>query len=169
MTAVTAPRARTGARAPAVRSGTQPAVRSGTQPVRRWGTQPVRAHRAARRVSGARAGIGVFVAAALVFAFVSAVLFHVVLAQGQLELDRLDAQITAERREYEQRRLAASTYASPPRIIEEALRQGLVIPPEPPTYLIVEGAPVPDANAGNPSTTLDDWEDVKPNLGDNPP
>jgi hypothetical protein len=116
-----------------------------------------------------RVGIGVFVAVAVVFVLVSAVVFHVVLAQGQRELDHLDSQIAAERHEYEQRRLATSTLASPPRIFEEAQRFGLVIPPGPPTYLIVEDAPAPDANAGNPSTTLDDWEDVKPNLGDNQP
>lgn len=108
-------------------------------------------------------------AGCVVFVLVSAVLFHVLLAQGQLELDRLDAQIAVERREYEQRRLEASNSASPPRIIEAAQRQGLVIPPEPPTYLQVEGAQVPAADAGNPSTTLDDWEDVKPTLGEHQP
>jgi cell division protein FtsL len=187
MTTVSAPRAR-GRTQPVRRSGTQPVRRSGTQPVRRSGTQPVRrsgtqpvrpirradgrarAHRPARTAAGLRAGIGVFVAAAAVFVLVSAVLFHVVLAQGQLELDRLDARISAERQEYEQRRLETSTLASPQRIQEEAERQGLVKPDGPPVYLYVEGAPLPAADdARGTATTLRDWEKVKPSLGDNRP
>ena len=109
------------------------------------------------------------VALVVVFVLVSAVVFHVILAQGQLELDHLDAQIAVERREYEQRRLATSQLASPQRITEEAQRQGLVVPTEPPIYLEVPDAKVPAGRAVNPPTTLDDWEEVKPNLGDNQP
>jgi cell division protein FtsL len=111
----------------------------------------------------------VFVAMAIVFVLVSAVVFHVILAQGQLELDRLDGQIAVERREWEQRSLATSQLASPQRITEEAQRQGLVFPAEPPIYIEVPGATVPAGRAVNPPSTLDDWREVKPNLGDNPP
>ena len=58
-------------------------------------------------------------------------MFHVVLAQNQLQLDRLNAQITKEQRTYEQRRLTASLLASPQRIIQEAERLGLVVPARP--------------------------------------
>ncbi len=148
-----------------------PRARTRTQPVRRSGTQPrARVHRPARSVSRVRVGIGVFVAVAAVFVLVSAVLFHVVLAQGQLELDRLDEQIASARHEYEQRRLETSTLASPQRIQEEAERQGLVHPDGPPVYLYVEGAPLPATDdARGTATTLGDWEEVKPSLGDNRP
>ena len=92
------------------------------------------------------------------------------LAQGQLQLDRLDARIATERREYEQRRLETATLASPPRIIEEAQRQGLVLPVDPPPYLHVPGFEVPaDDAAGTAPSTLDDWEQLKPTLGDTRP
>ena len=65
-------------------------------------------------------------------------MFHVVLAQNQLQLDGLNVQITKEQRTYEQRRLTASLLASPQRIIQEAERLGLVVPPDPPQYLYVD-------------------------------
>ncbi|HEX5586628.1 MAG TPA: hypothetical protein VFZ17_04930 [Acidimicrobiia bacterium] len=168
MTAVAAPPR------PRRRSGTEPARRSGTQTKSRSGAQPARARAArpsARVATRTRSGsrVTVLVALAIVFVLVSAVVFHVILAQGQLELDHLDTQIAAERREYEQRRLETSQLASPQRITEQALRQGLVVPPEPPIYIELPGAKTPAGRAVEPPSTLGDWEAVKPNLGDNQP
>jgi hypothetical protein len=120
----------------------------------------------ARRDPVAR--VGVFVVLATVFTLVSAVVFHVVLAQGQLELDRLTREMSVVRREYEQRRLQTSMLASPQRIIQEAQRLGLVIPADPPTYLEVLGAPALPTQGGETATTLGDWKKVKPHLGDEP-
>jgi cell division protein FtsL len=121
------------------------------------------------RVTPARSR-GFAVAAVLtVVALVVAVVFHVILAQGQLQLDHLDTQIAAERRQYEQLRLETSQLASPQRITEQAQRQGLIVPAEPPIYLEVPDAKVPAGRAVNPPSTLGDWEEVKPNLGDNQP
>jgi hypothetical protein len=103
-----------------------------------------------------------------VFTLVSAVVFHVILAQGQLQLDQLTRDIEVARREYEQRRLETSMLASPQRIVQEAQRLGLVVPPDPPTYLEVPGAPVPAAAGSETATTLGDWKKVKPHLGDEP-
>jgi cell division protein FtsL len=192
MTAVVAPPARTRTRTPNARVGAQPARRSGTQPARkpaaRSGTQPARkpavrsttpparkpattraqrrARVAVRQRSRVRVGVGVFVVGAALFVFVSAVLFHVLLAQGQLQLDRLGTEITAAQRDYEQLRLQTSTLGSPPRVIEEAQRQGLVIPSEPATHLEVPGAKVLSAGATSPSAgTLDEWQGMKANVG----
>jgi hypothetical protein len=104
----------------------------------------------------------------VVFVLVSAVLFHVVLAQGQLQLDHLDSRIASERLRYEKLRLTVSTLSSPQRIIEQAEAQGFVIP-DAPIYLEVPGAKVPAGRAVSPATTLGDWEDVKPHLGDAEP
>jgi cell division protein FtsL len=155
------------ARPPVRRSATEAVRRSATEAVRRSAPEAVRRPAPARH--GTRAGVGVFVAVAVVFVLMSAVLFHVLLAQGQLELDRLDDAIAVQRREYEQLRLETSKLEAPPRIIEAAQYQGLVIPAEAPTYLDVPGASPAKANGAHPSTTLDDWEDVKPNLGDHQP
>ena len=163
MTAVAPPAARP-------RTRTQPHARSHTRA--RHGARP--APRTTTRVathgsSRSQVGVGVFVVVTVVFVLVSAVVFHVLLAQGQLQLDRLDAQIADERRKYEQLRLETSTLASPPRIIEEALRQGLEKPPEPPPYLHVPGFEVPADDAGAAPRALDDWEQLKPTLGDTRP
>jgi cell division protein FtsL len=110
----------------------------------------------------------VFVVLAMVFTVVTAVVFHVLLAQSQLQLDRLDRDISVARREYEQRRLEVSTLSSPQRITQEAQRIGLELPADPATYLEVPGAPAPPAAAGETATTLGDWKKVKPHLGDEP-
>ena len=109
-----------------------------------------------------------FVVLAIVFTLVSAVVFHVILAQGQLQLDHLSREISSARRQYEQRRLQTSILASPQRIIQEAQGLGLVMPPDPPTYLEVPGATAPPAGGGETATTLGDWKKVKPQLGDPP-
>jgi cell division protein FtsL len=104
-----------------------------------------------------------------VFALVSAVVFHVVLAQHQLQLDRLNAQIANEQRTYEQRRLTASLLASPQRIIQEAQRLGLVMPPDPASYLYVDKAPLPDNDDGSTADTIANWSKTKPSLGPQQP
>ena len=115
-----------------------------------------------------RAHVAVFVVVATIFALVSAVVFHVVLAQSQLQLDGLDRKIDTARREYEERRLEVSTLASPQRIIEQAEALGLVMPDNPPSYIVVPGAPTPAAQGGGTATTLDEWKKVKRHLGDGP-
>ncbi len=104
-----------------------------------------------------------------VFALVSAVVFHVVLAQNQMELDHLNGQIAKEQRTYEQRRLAASVLASPQRVIQEAERLGLVQPTEPAQYLWVPDAPMPKADDGSTADTLTDWSKTKPSLATDEP
>jgi len=96
------------------------------------------------------------------------VVFHIVLAQGQLQLDRLDREIEVARRDYEVRRLQVSSLASPERIVQQAQALGLELPAEPPTYLQLPDAPVPAAVGGQTATTLDDWKKVKRHLGDVP-
>jgi len=170
MTTVVAPVRRARAGAP-----TRARTSAPTAPHARGRSAPRRASTRARTVAPTaatartRARAGIAVAVALVFVLVSAVLFHVVLAQGQLELDGLDSRIAAERTEYEKLRLAVSTASSPQRIIEQAQELGFVIPDTPPVYIQVEGAKATAGSAVNPATTLGDWEDVKPYLGDTQP
>ncbi len=104
-----------------------------------------------------------------VFALVSAVVFHVVLAQHQLELDRLNSQITKEQRTYEQRRLITSLLSSPQHVIQEAERLGLVVPPDPAEYLYVPDAPLPGNDDGSTADTIANWSKTKPSLGPQQP
>jgi hypothetical protein len=128
---------------------------------------PARAHAPARPHAIGR--LGALLALLTVFAVVTAVVFHVVLAQKQLELDRLNQQITKEQRIYEQRSLSASLLASPQRIIQEAQRLGLVVPDQPAEYLQVEGAPPLQADDGSTANTFSDWSKTKSSLGPQQP
>jgi cell division protein FtsL len=148
----------------AVGAATRPARRPATQPARRASEQP--ALRVAAREQRAR--VVTFVVLATIFTLVTAVVFHVVLAQGQLQLDRLDRVMDSARREYEERRLQVSTLASPQRIVERAEALGLEMPDQPPSYIVLPGAPPPAATGGETATTLDDWKKVKQHLGDGP-
>jgi hypothetical protein len=104
-----------------------------------------------------------------VFALVTAVVFHVVLAQNQMELDRLNGQIATAQRTYEQRRLTESLLASPQHVIQEAERLGLVQPTDPAQILYVPGAPLPKTDDGSTAETLGDWSKTKPSLGPRQP
>jgi cell division protein FtsL len=124
------------------------------------------------RVAPARertGSIGTVLALATLFALISAVVFHVVLAQNQMQLDRLNGQIAKEQRAYEHNRLTTSQLSSPQRIIQEAERLGMVPPAAPPQYLRVPGAPRPAADGEATATTLDDWSKAKSSLGDQQP
>jgi len=113
--------------------------------------------------------VGALLAFFTVFALVSAVVFHVVLAQNQMQLDRLNVEIAKEQRTYEQRRLTASLLASPSRIIQEAERIGLVVPATPAQYLYADDAPMPKTNDGATADTIADWSKTKPSLGPRQP
>ncbi len=109
------------------------------------------------------------VGALVVVALLAAVAFHVQLAQGQLELDRLDRQTAAARAQYQQLRLEYAQQSSPAAIVYRATALGMVRAGDVPTYLVVPdaqpSAPAPDQT----STTLQDgWKKVKPHLGTQP-
>jgi cell division protein FtsL len=148
-----------------------PARRRAVAPPRRRSAPP--AARPALRVAPARARsghLGTLMVVAVLFALVSAVVFHVMLAQNQLQLDRLNSQIAAEQQRYEQRRLTVSELSAPQRIIQEAERLGLILPAQPPQYLFVPGAPPLASDAGaTATTTLPDWMKAKPSLGSQQP
>lgn len=151
-----------------------PAAR-GAYPARRASARPAPARPdgasrpALRLATYTRSGrVAAFVVLASIFTLVSAVVFHVILAQGQLQLDSLSREISSARREYEVQRLKASILASPPRIIQESQRIGLVRPDDPPTYLLVPGATAAPSVGGETTTTLGDWKKVKPSLGSPP-
>jgi hypothetical protein len=124
-------------------------------------------HAAARPFAVGR--VGAVLAIVTVFALVTAVVFHVVLAQNQMQLDRLNVQIAKAQRTYEQRRLTASLLASPQRVIQEAERLGLVLPSEAAQLLYVPNAPLPETDDGSTADTLGDWSKTKPSLGPQQP
>ena len=109
------------------------------------------------------------VGALVVLALLAAVAFHVQLAQGQLELDRLDRQTAAARAQYQQLRLEYAQQSSPAAIVYRATALGMVRAGDVPTYLVVPDAPPSAPAPDQTSTTLQDgWKKVKPHLGTQP-
>lgn len=94
------------------------------------------------------------------------VAFHVVLAQTQVSLDRLEKRTDAAERRYEETRFQYAQLSSPSRIMQRAAQIGLVSPTSPPSALPVQG-PVP-AEPDATSSTLNGWTTVKPTLGAGP-
>jgi cell division protein FtsL len=125
---------------------------------------------------------------ALAGAFFVAVVFglvwlHVVLAQNQFRLDRLDARVSDEQSQYERSRLQVDQLESPQRIVDTAEGKLGMVPPSTVIYLTPSAPPATTAPPGPtaPSTTLPakpgpatvaapaghaltDWTSVKPLL-----
>jgi hypothetical protein len=107
--------------------------------------------------------------ALVVIALFAAVAFHVQLAQGQLELDRLERQTATARERYQQLRLEYAQQSSPAAIASRAAALGMVRAGEVPTYLVVPDAPTSAPAPDQTSTTLQEgWKKVKPHLGTQP-
>jgi hypothetical protein len=94
------------------------------------------------------------------------VAFHVVLAQNQVALDRLERRTSAAERRYEEARFEYAQQSSPARIMQRAAQLGLTAPATPPAAVPVAGQvhEEPDSTSG----TLNGWTDVKPTLGPSP-
>jgi cell division protein FtsL len=104
---------------------------------------------------------------AAVVTLLTVVAFHALLAQSQIELDRLEQRTAAAEQRYEEARLEHSLASSPERITARALELGMAPPSRPPIVVPVAGDDVPappDATSG----TLNGWTDVKPTLSPNP-
>ena len=92
----------------------------------------------------------------VVVALFAAVVFHVQLAQGQLELDRLERQTVAAREQYQQLRLQYAQQSSPAAVVHRATALGMVRAGDVPTYLTVPDAPSSTPAPDQPSTT-EEW------------
>jgi hypothetical protein len=85
----------------------------------------------------------VFAALGTVVLVLALVVAHVLLAQSQLTLDRLNGQVDAARRGYEQARLQQAQLAAPASVIARAATLGLVPPAQPPIAVTVPATPAP--------------------------
>ena len=107
---------------------------------------------------------GTVITAVAVFAVVA---FHVMLAQGQVGLAKLQTEVSSAERDYQQARYAHAQAASPDRIIALATKMGLVPADRPPLPVAVPepAAPSTDTSGGG---TLDGYTTVKSSLADGP-
>jgi hypothetical protein len=91
--------------------------------------------------------------------------FHAFLAQNQVRLDRIRADIAAAEARYDQARLENSELSSPERITAEAVRLGLGVPEGAPVAVPISGA-VP--KRGDSSDTIENYREVKRHLDPSP-
>ncbi len=150
-------------------------MRTATAPVRAPRSSPAPAkprHLAvvdpAERKRERRARIGVRSAVAAVIAAVLIVVgFHVLMAEGQMQLDRLDVATKTEQQRYEALRLKYAERSSPEAVIDRANAIGM-IPATSQRYLSVPGLSVKDStddgSGAMASSLARDWEKVKKHL-----
>ncbi|MGH9058485.1 MAG: cell division protein FtsL, partial [Acidimicrobiales bacterium] len=130
---------------------------------------PGRLHRSRRLFVGAGAALVVAVAFALVY-------LHVVMAQKQIELDRLNAQVAQRAHTYQQLRLEVARLSSPQQIISTAEGRLGMRQPASVTYLQPPAGTRPAASAastlGSSSATapagLSNWPQIKSELAGRP-
>lgn len=124
--------------------------------------------RARRRRARVLAFAGSIVACAVLFGLVA---FHVVLTQGQLQLDELRARAAEAQQRYDRYRLEVAELESPERIVSVAQeRLGMVPPPEI-TYLSptgVKAGVTPAAPRDEERKPATSWPTVKAHLSGRP-
>lgn len=121
--------------------------------------------KAARRERQLRRGIWLFGLVSVVSVFV-VVAFHVMVAQSQLQLDRLTRQTAVQQQRYERLRLEVAQLSAPQRIAKRAEELGMQ-PGGPSTFITV-----PEAGASrptqDPTSSTADYQKVKQHLGTRP-
>ena len=124
-----------------------------------------------RRRRRPRRGLVVVGSMIVVFtALLATTAFHALLAQGQQNLDRTNAKVTAAQQRYDQLRLEVDQLSAPDRIVSEAENLGMVTPSkvQPITPAPGAGATVPNvpgADGPSASSGSSDYPAVKPYLG----
>jgi cell division protein FtsL len=105
------------------------------------------------------------------------VAFHVVLTQGQLQLDQLQSRAADEQARYDRLRLQVAELEAPERVVAEAQQRLGMVPPPGVTYLSPTGvatstAPPAAGRAGTGRATADQpatsWPVVKAHLAGQP-
>jgi len=123
---------------------------------------------AQRRVSRVRRMLWAF-AGLVACSLIATVVFHVVVVQSQLQLDRLERDVANGQDRYEQLRLQVALLTSPERVVTRAQALGLVPSTEAPTPVAVPGGTVPPWADDSTATTLaESWPKVKPHLDPEP-
>ena len=121
--------------------------------------------RAARRERQIRRGIWLFGLVSVVSVFV-VVAFHVMVAQSQLQLDRLTRHGTQEQQKYEQLRLQVATLSAPGVIAQRAEELGMK-PGGPSTFITVPDSGTQQPKQ-DPTSSTADYQKVKQHLGTRP-
>jgi cell division protein FtsL len=132
--------------------------------------------RVRRRLTPATA---VILTAALFATLLAVAVAHTVLVQGQVRLDELDAQLSAEQARYQELRKDVAELESPARVVGAAQEQGMVIPEDlqylqPPAMEVAATADAGGSGGSDVASAAGDgtdraWSEVKPMLEDPAP
>jgi cell division protein FtsL len=109
-------------------------------------------------------GMAVLLTAALFVTLLAVAVAHTVLVEGQVRLDKLDAQLVDGQARYQELRTQVAELESPPRIVQAAHDMGMVTPGD----LIYLQPPAPAASTVGPTTGDDDEPAADPTVGDAP-
>jgi cell division protein FtsL len=93
---------------------------------------------------------------------------HVLLTEGQLSLDKLEARAVEEQGRYERLRLKVAELESPARVTAVAQRRLGMVPPPGVTYLSPSGATTDPLASASADDSGDAWPVVKARLADRP-
>lgn len=113
---------------------------------------------------GLTPAVAVLLTAFLFATLLAVAIAHTVLVQGQVNLDRLDAELTAEQALYQELRKDVAELESPPRIVEAAQAQGMVTPDD----LVYLQPAAPDLSTVGPTTGDDHEPAADPTVGVDP-
>ena len=163
------PRAAAPAHAPARRPSPRPVPRPARPaPARRPHLRVVRPdERPVRRLTP-KGGVALTI---LLFAVLAGLAgAHTLIAQGQIRLDRIDAEVRAEQARYQQLRRDVAAMESPERVVAAAEAQGMVTPDDlvylqPSDATITERAERAGAADGAPASAEDDGAAARPATG----
>jgi cell division protein FtsL len=124
-----------------------------------------------RRRRRLNAVTAVLVGALVVAGMLAVAASQTMLVQGQLQIDQLEEQVSAEKTRYQQLRLRVAQLESPDHVVRVAIERLGMVPPDEVVYV------TPDRPASSGSTTAsgtdiaasdESWQDVKPYLETTP-
>jgi cell division protein FtsL len=104
-------------------------------------------------------------AAGLLFALVA---FHVVLSQGQFELQQLENRANEEQAQYERNRLAVAQLESPSRVTDEAVNRLGMVPADKVTPITPGAQQLPRTATGGVAPTTGDTAPENQSIDDDP-
>lgn len=122
------------------------------------------------RLGRARVVASVAVLGLILFGVVA---FHVVLSQGQFELEQMETRAAEEQAQYDKRRLQVAQLESPERITQEATNRLGMVPAEKVTAVAPDAQDISplaknfEISGGNPTndpSRAQSWAKVKPHL-----
>lgn len=126
-----------------------------------------------RRRPRLNAVTAVLVGALVVAGMLAVAVSQTMLVQGQLRIDTLDEQVSAEKTRYQRLRLRVAQLESPDHVVRVAIERLGMVPPDEVVYVTPDrpttgGSASSQSSGGDIAASDESWEDVKPYLETTP-